>query len=106
MWSVFALRATSVTVVVTALALRRRPMLVERRSRATVAGAGVFDAGANALYVLAIRQGLLSLVSVLSSLYPAATVVLARIVLRERMGRRQLLGIALALGGVALIAAG
>jgi drug/metabolite transporter (DMT)-like permease len=66
----------------------------------------VLDMTANAIYLLAARRGLLALVAVLSSLYPAGTVVLARIVLRERLVRVQLAGLAMALAGIVLIAAG
>ena len=66
---------------------------------------GVLDMAANLLYLLASRRGLLSLVAVVVSLYPASTVVLARFVLQERLTGRQLAGLAAAAGGVALIAA-
>jgi drug/metabolite transporter (DMT)-like permease len=69
-----------------------------------VVGAGLLDVTANALYLLAVREGLLSLVAVLSSLYPAATVVLARVVLHERLKPAQLAGLGLGLAGVTLIA--
>jgi drug/metabolite transporter (DMT)-like permease len=60
---------------------------------------------ANGLYLLAVREGLLSVVAVLSSLYPAATVVLARVVLGERLRPAQLAGLGLGLAGVTMIAA-
>jgi drug/metabolite transporter (DMT)-like permease len=66
--------------------------------------AGALDAAANLAYLLAVRQGLLSLVAVLVALYPAATILLARLVLGERTGRAQRLGLAVAAGSVALIA--
>jgi drug/metabolite transporter (DMT)-like permease len=106
MWPVFGARIASVTLVTLVVLATRRPWKPASGTLVTVATAGVFDAGANALYLLASRAGLLSVVSVLSSLYPAATVVLARAALHERLSRTQVLGIALALTGVVLIAAG
>ena len=69
-----------------------------------IALVGLLDMGANLLYILSTRHGLLSIVAVLVSLYPASTVVLARIVLGERLTRVQLGGLAAAAVGVALIA--
>ena len=69
-------------------------------------GVGVFDTSANMLFGLATKHGLLSVVSVLASLYPVILVALARIFLHERIARHQLAGVAVALGGVALISAG
>ena len=71
-----------------------------------VLAAGVLDASANVSFAAASREGLLSVVAVLSSLYPVATVVLARTVLGERLGRGQALGVGAALAGVGLIALG
>jgi uncharacterized membrane protein len=62
---------------------------------------GLCDASANALFLVAVKQGLLSLIAVLAALYPASTVVLARLVLHERMSRAQLVGLGLA--GVAAV---
>jgi drug/metabolite transporter (DMT)-like permease len=66
---------------------------------------GGFDVAANATFAYATHHGLLSLVSVLSSLYPAITVLLARTVHAERLRGVQLVGVLAALAGVALIAA-
>lgn len=71
-----------------------------------VAGSGIFDILANGIYLAATRIGLLSIVAVLSSLYPASTVILARIFLKERLHRQQILGLAVAVAGVAAMAAG
>ena len=71
-----------------------------------VAFVGFADVAANGLYAVASQEGLLSVVSVLGSLYPVATVALARTVLGERLTRAQDLGVAAALFGVVLIAAG
>jgi drug/metabolite transporter (DMT)-like permease len=77
-----------------------------RMSRSTllvVAACGVLDMAANALYMLATRSGALSLVVTLASLYPASTVVLARVVLGERLSSMQSAGMVSALVAVMLI---
>lgn len=66
--------------------------------------AGMTDSTANIFYLFASRQGLLSVVGVIGAMYPAATVVLARVVLRERMARHQLVGLGAAALAVTLIA--
>lgn len=70
-----------------------------------IAVVGVLDMAANLLYMLASRRGLLSIVAVLVSLYPAVTVLLARFVLDERLSARQMAGLLAAGVGVVLIAA-
>ncbi len=65
---------------------------------------GALDAGGNALYVLASQAGRLDVAAVLASMYPVSTVMLAAILLRERVSGTQALGIAAALGSIALIA--
>ncbi len=67
--------------------------------------AGILDTSANALFIAATQRGRLDVTSVLSSLYPASTVILARIFLKERMSVTQNAGIVGALVSVALIAA-
>jgi drug/metabolite transporter (DMT)-like permease len=67
---------------------------------------GLADASANALFLLATQQGLLSLVAVLASLYPASTVVLATTTTHERLARPQVVGVGLALTAVVAITAG
>jgi drug/metabolite transporter (DMT)-like permease len=66
--------------------------------------AGSLDTTANLLYLLAVQRGLLALVAVLVALYPATTVTLATLVLGERTGRTQRIGLAVAAASVALIA--
>jgi drug/metabolite transporter (DMT)-like permease len=68
--------------------------------------AGILDMLANALYLIAVRIGPLSVVVTLSSLYPASTVILARIVLRERLNLWQVSGVVCALAAVVLIVRG
>jgi drug/metabolite transporter (DMT)-like permease len=67
---------------------------------------GLCDVGANMLFSVATTHGYLSVVSVLSALYPVVTVALAALVLHERLGRSQRGGVAVALLGAALITAG
>jgi len=71
-----------------------------------IACVGIADAAANALYAFASTGGLISVISVLGSLYPVATVLLARFVLHERLVRIQQLGVAVALAGVVMLGAG
>lgn len=65
---------------------------------------GALDMLANILYVLAAEQGVLAIAAVLTSLYPAATALLARVFLNERLSRIQYAGFALAIAGVVLLA--
>ena len=103
-WPLLGARTVSVALLAVWLLRSRVPFLPRPGTRAVVVGAGLLDVTANALYLLAVREGLLSLVAVLSSLYPVATVVLARFVLGERLQRTQLVGLGLGLAGVTLIA--
>ncbi|MFK4036774.1 EamA family transporter [Nonomuraea wenchangensis] len=106
LWPLVGARLSSVTAVtLVALAAGRalRPRDGAGALRVIVA-AGVLDMVANVLYLLAQRQGLLSLVAVVVSLYPASTLLLARRVLGERLNGIQVTGVACALGAVALIA--
>jgi drug/metabolite transporter (DMT)-like permease len=85
---------------------RRQPLRLPRPSLVPVLAIGLCDVAANALFALASGRGLLALVSVLASLYPVMTIVLAYIVLHERLSRLQIAGIAVALAGVAALSAG
>jgi drug/metabolite transporter (DMT)-like permease len=76
------------------------------RELPALAFVGLADLGANGLYALAATSGLLSVVAVLASLYPAVTVLLAWRFGRERLARIQVVGVAAALIGVVLLAAG
>lgn len=85
-------------------ATRTRPLGRNRGETLGIAlASGAVDAGANVCYVLATRAGLFGLAVVLTSLYPGVTVLLARIVLGERMIWMQRLGLLLAAAGVVLV---
>jgi hypothetical protein len=81
----------------------RRPLRVPRAGLPTIGLCGALDMSANVLYVVATHAGALSIVAVLSSLYPAATVALAGVILRERLVRLQWAGVAVAFAGVLCI---
>jgi drug/metabolite transporter (DMT)-like permease len=85
---------------------RRAPLVVGRRWLLPVAAVGLCDVAANALFALASGRGLLSLVSVLGSLYPVMTVILAHAFLGERLTRTQIGGVGIALVGVVALSAG
>jgi drug/metabolite transporter (DMT)-like permease len=100
------MRLTSV-VALAALAVAARSVGgVRGPDLPALALVGVLDGAANLCYSVAATSGLLSLVAVLSSLYPAVTIVLARVVHGERLARVQQVGVGAALLGVALIAGG
>ena len=105
-WSLLLVRVGEVALL-GLLALAMRPaMPVSTRDAMPLLVIGTLDFAATALFALATEQGLLSVVSVVGSLYPAVTVVLARVVLAERVARSQELGVVLTLAGVVAISAG
>jgi drug/metabolite transporter (DMT)-like permease len=83
-----------------------RDLRIGRPALGLVAACGALDMAANVFYVLAAHSGMLSLVAVISSLYPASTVALAALVVGERLVPIQWAGVALALAGVAAISLG
>jgi len=104
--TLLVMRATSVgTVVLVALVLRTS-LRVGPGDLPLLASTGIGDVAANATFAVASRDGLLSVVSVLASLYPVITVLLARQFLHERLRTIQVLGVAGTLVGVALLASG
>jgi drug/metabolite transporter (DMT)-like permease len=99
--------AGAVIAVGAAAATRTRPLWwgADRRGFTMALASGLFDATANACYVLATRAGLFGLAVVITSLYPGITVLLARLTLGERMRWVQRAGLALAAAGIILITA-
>jgi drug/metabolite transporter (DMT)-like permease len=103
LWALVASRASS-AVLTAAVAFRyfeprRYPLRI-------VVAAGLFDVGGNVLYVLARELVPIGLAAALTGLYPIVTMILARVVLGERLPRLGQLGVALALVGIVLISAG
>jgi drug/metabolite transporter (DMT)-like permease len=105
-WAVAAARSASFPVAVVAALLTATALTTPRRAFPLVAGVGVFDTGANVLVALASTHVAIGIVAVLSSLYPVTTVVLAWLVLGERLGVSKRVAGAIALAGAALVAAG
>jgi drug/metabolite transporter (DMT)-like permease len=105
-WALVFVRGASLTALVaTALAVRP-PLTLARADLGALVTIGVLDVTANGLFAAAANEGLVSVVAVLGSLYPVVTILLARMVLHERVQRLQQVGVATVLCGVALIAAG
>lgn len=98
-------RVTSIALLVAFATVRRESLQPAPGSLALILVAGALDMGANVLYVLSTRYGILAVVSVLTALYPASTVFLARVFLSETLSRMQWIGVGFAAAGVALIAA-
>ena len=105
-WAAVASRGGGSAVVVLAALAVSAPLAVSRAALPPLLAIAVLDTLANVLFAGASSEGLLSLVAVAASLYPVATILLAHFVLGERLARIQQAGVALALGGVAMIAAG
>ncbi|MFF9279131.1 EamA family transporter [Streptomyces griseosporeus] len=97
-------RAVSSAVTLAAAGLLRRRLGPERPAYALSAAAGVLDSLANLLFLLAARSGDLTVVAVITALYPAGTVLLARGVLAERIHRGQFVGLGTAAVAVSLLA--
>ena len=86
--------------------LRQSPLRVGRDAVWLIVGGGALDILANVLYLLATHVGMLTIAATLTSLYPASTILLARLVLGERLRRIQITGLACAGVGIAFIGAG
>jgi drug/metabolite transporter (DMT)-like permease len=105
LWAAFVFRLSSLTLVASAW-LVLRPARAHRADLPVLASIGVLDTGGNVFFAASSARGLVSVVSILASLYPVVTVLLARAVLHERVHRSQELGIVLALAGIVLVSAG
>jgi drug/metabolite transporter (DMT)-like permease len=105
-WAILVNRSTSATVLLGAFAVLRPQVALRRADIGVLVAVGTLDIAANAMFAVASTEDLVSLVSVLASLYPLTTVALAATVLGERPHRLAQVGVVAALCGVALIAGG
>ncbi len=105
-WVLLVQRSVDVGLLLAACAVVRPHIPRAPAALAPIAAVGVFDLLANVLFIVATGRGLLSVVGVLGSLYPAVTVVLARVVLGERLSPSQGAGVLVTLVGVVALAAG
>jgi drug/metabolite transporter (DMT)-like permease len=102
LWAVSFTRLAPVGLLIGIVVGLRLPR-IQRRAIAPLAAIGALDIGANVMFATALTVGMAGLVSVLGSLYPLATVILARAVLRENVSTHQRTGVAAALAGIALV---
>jgi drug/metabolite transporter (DMT)-like permease len=105
-WALLVQRTVCLGLVLVAAVLVRSDFSFSPADVAPLLAIGALDMAANALFAVASTRGLVSLVAVVASLYPVTTVLLARVLLGERIAAAQQLGVAGALAGVVLITGG
>jgi drug/metabolite transporter (DMT)-like permease len=103
LWATVVQRLTGLCIMLLATLMLRPSLKVGWSRLPSLVLVGALDTGANVLYAYASTLGLVSLAAVLASLFPVVTVILARIVLKERLSASQGSGVVCALAGVALI---
>jgi len=105
LWASLVFRLTAAAIVLVAVIVRRPAIRLGGRNLWIVLGVGIGDTLGNVLFAGSASRGLVSVTSVLASLYPVVTVALAAVTLKERVAGLQRVGIVLTLAGVALISA-
>jgi hypothetical protein len=103
LWPLASSKIASIVIALAVVALTDGKLIVNRASRVPAVAAGVLDMGANVLFLLASRIGLLAISGVVSSLYPAPTVILASLLDKQTISAVRVVGLILALAGVALM---
>jgi drug/metabolite transporter (DMT)-like permease len=104
-WASLVFRTTALLVIATAVTIERTDLRLTPRQLAIAAAVGIGDTIGNVLFAASSAHGLISLTSVLASLYPIVTVLLAAAILHERLAPLQRAGVVLTLAGVVLIGA-
>jgi drug/metabolite transporter (DMT)-like permease len=104
LWPIVSARSAACLLYIVAAGVRGGSLRVHRAALAITIAAGIGDVMANAFFLAASRHGDLAIVGVIGALYPASTLVLARVVLNERLVFHQRLALAVATGAVVLIA--
>jgi drug/metabolite transporter (DMT)-like permease len=104
LWPLVASRSVTFLLMLGIALITARAVVPRHDAFVPTIGTGVLDMSANVLFLLANREGLLALVAVVTSLYPASTIALAQIFLGERLARHQVIGLGLATVAVVLIA--
>lgn len=102
-WPLVAGRASATVCLWALVVVRRAPVVLARAAWPPMLGAALTDVIGNVLYLLAVQRAQMSLIATLVSLAPATTVLLAQVVLHERLSARQRVGVATALVAVALL---
>ena len=103
LWPMVISRSAGMLLMTVFLLVRRDSWRVTPSAWPLIAVNGFLDVGGNLLYILASRLGRFDVAAILSSLFPASTVLLAALVLKERVSRPQMFGIALALIAIVLM---
>ena len=104
LWPLVASRSVTLVLAAAAAVALGQSVVPARGARRLALGTGLFDMLANVCFLIANRSGLLALVAVVTSLYPASTIALAQVFLGERLARHQVVGVVVAVVAVVLIA--
>lgn len=104
LWSLVITRITGIAILIAIIFIFRKGSLPPKRNYPIVCLAGIFDTGGYTFYALAAQTGRLDTAAVLASMYPATTVILAWLLLKERLSGRQWMGVVAALTAILLIA--
>jgi len=105
LWSLVVARIAAIAVLMALLLIFRKGSMPPKRNYPIVCLVGIFDTGGYTFYALAASTGRLDTAAVLACMYPATTVILAWLLLKERLSRRQWIGVIAAFAAITLIAA-